>query len=530
MDVLEGKKYERIISENLYLHFFNREIYRGIYGDQVDNYKMDHRDLLTTIMFCGLNPMLASFSAFAETIGILDEKGKVYRELYDAGYIFVCGESMNVDLNIGRKQTIYEFDSLRYAGYFGAEAKSLEKIIPSVLKTDVTDKIERAFTDESWQQIYSVAPTKIDKQELHKNEDEIRKIIKNRNDKAITKSLIPDTKYGGMLSASMGRTLAGFYVRDYKEFGQADIVTGISRLEEYDFLGEHFPHHDYMILKELLTNLGFPKKFGWTELEYGIKWYSSPEHREFSLFLHKILGDLYEKFSDKFSIITTTHQKRIVFLPFIREKIGGIQLKKIDFNEQNFFIQAIENLDELTRAIKGEERSIEKMNHKKVFVVTGRNEKLRLSVFNLLRALKLEPMEWMEVIRTTGEASPYLSQAIMKSIDEAGAVVVIMAPEEEAKLDGQFCTEAEDEKIYKQPRPNVIFEAGLALGMKESKTIILQFGELRIFSDILGKHVTKYRGKKKEQEFKLDLLDKLKIAGCQCEAGRDYFNIHIDYK
>jgi hypothetical protein len=64
--------------------------------------------------------------------------------------------------------------------------------------------------------------------------------------------------------------------------------------------------------------------------------------------------------------------------------------------------------------------------------------------------------------------------------------------------------------------------------MKESKTIILQFGELRIFSDILGKHVTKYRGKDKENDFKLDLLDKLKIAGCQCEAGRDYFNIQID--
>lgn len=71
--------------------------------------------------------------------------------------------------------------------------------------------------------------------------------------------------------------------------------------------------------------------------------------------------------------------------------------------------------------------------------------------------------------------------------------------------------------------------AGLALGMKENKTIILQFGELRIFSDILGKHVTKYRGKDKENDFKLDLLEKLKIAGCQCEAGRDYYNIKIDY-
>ena len=127
-------------------------------------------------------------------------------------------------------------------------------------------------------------------------------------------------------------------------------------------------------------------------------------------------------------------------------------------------------------------------------------------------------MEWMEVIRASGETSPYLSQAIMKSIEEAGAVVVIMTPEEDAQLNEKFWSEDGDDKIYKQPRPNVIFEAGLALGMKENKTIILQFGELRIFSDILGKHVTKYRGKDKENDFKLDLLEKLKIAGCQCEA------------
>lgn len=527
---MEEKGYERIIYENLYLHFFNREIYRGVFGEKADNLKMDHKDLLTTIMFCGLNVMLASFSAFAETVDILDERGKVYRELYDAGYISVCGETLNIDLNIGRKQTIYEFDSMRYTGYFGSEVKSLEKIIPTVLKTDVTDKIEAAFTEESWQQIYNVAPTIQDRRILQQNEKLIKEIIRNRNDKAITKSLIPDTKYGKQLSVSMGRTLSGFYVRDYREFGQSGIVTGIPILVEYDFLGEHFPHHDYQILKELLIILGFPRRFGWTEFESGIKWYSSSEHREFSLFLHKVLDDLYEKFSNSFTNTRTIHQERIAFLPFIREKIGEIQLKNVDFDGRNFFTQAIENLKAISMIVKGEERSAVKMNHNKVFVVTGRNESLRLSVFNLLRALKLEPMEWMEVIRTTGEASPYLSQAIMKSIEKAGAVVVIMAPEEDATLDKEFWSEEGDEKIYKQPRPNVIFEAGLALGMKESKTIILQFGELRIFSDILGKHVTKYRGKDKENDFKLDLLDKLKIAGCQCEAGRDYFNIQIDYR
>ena len=164
------------------------------------------------------------------------------------------------------------------------------------------------------------------------------------------------------------------------------------------------------------------------------------------------------------------------------------------------------------------------MSNNKVFVVTGRNDALRLSIFNLLRALKLNPMEWMEVIENAEEPSPYISTAIKKSIDEAAAVIIIMAPEEEAKLIEELQTETNDDQLFKQPRPNVIFEAGLALGLKESKTIILQFGEMRIFSDILGKHILRYRGEEKEVNFKNDLVRKLRIAGCECEDGNDYYD------
>ena len=170
------------------------------------------------------------------------------------------------------------------------------------------------------------------------------------------------------------------------------------------------------------------------------------------------------------------------------------------------------------------------MKNKKVFVVTGRDEKLRLSIFSLLRALKLEPMEWIDVIRSTGRPTAYLHDAIKKSIDEAGAVVVIMAPEEDARLVEKYQLEPGDEQDYFQPRPNVIFEAGLALGIKEEKTIIVQFGNIRIFSDILGKHILRYKGKEREIEFKNDLFHKLQIAGCDCYAGNDYYTINVDYQ
>lgn len=135
----------------------------------------------------------------------------------------------------------------------------------------------------------------------------------------------------------------------------------------------------------------------------------------------------------------------------------------------------------------------------------------------------------MDVMGTVGP-SAYVHEAIKSSINEVGAIVVIMAPEEKVQLIKKYQTQPSDAKQEYQPRPNVIFEAGLALGLKEEKTIILQFGETRIFTDILGKHILKYRGKSNEIGFKNDFCQKLRMAGCDCEMGNDYLSINIDYK
>ncbi len=47
-------------------------------------------------------------------------------------------------------------------------------------------------------------------------------------------------------------------------------------------------------------------------------------------------------------------------------------------------------------------------NPKTVFVVHGRNEALRMSMFDFLRAIGLQPLEWSQSIIATGEATPYV--------------------------------------------------------------------------------------------------------------------------
>ena len=73
-------------------------------------------------------------------------------------------------------------------------------------------------------------------------------------------------------------------------------------------------------------------------------------------------------------------------------------------------------------------------DRRKVFVVHGRNEKLRSDFFGFLRALRLNPLEWSHAINLTGKASPYIGEALDAAFKNAQAVVVLLSPDDEVRL------------------------------------------------------------------------------------------------
>ena len=170
--------------------------------------------------------------------------------------------------------------------------------------------------------------------------------------------------------------------------------------------------------------------------------------------------------------------------------------------------------------------------HSKVFVVHGRNEKMRKSMFDFLRSIDIEPLEWSKIVKETGDLNPYIGDVLEKGFSISDAIVILMTPDDEAYLKEEFHKRddpAYERELTGQPRQNVLIETGMALGKYPKQTIITQIGNLRQISDILGKHVIKLNN---SPEHRNELANKLEMAGCKINlSGQDWYyagNFDID--
>lgn len=151
---------------------------------------------------------------------------------------------------------------------------------------------------------------------------------------------------------------------------------------------------------------------------------------------------------------------------------------------------------------------------REVFVVHGRDSRNRNAMFDFLNSLDLRPLEWSEVVVRTGKTAPYIGEVLDVAFSKAHAVVVVFTPDDEARLRRKFVTEddtAEETQLSGQARPNVLFEAGMAMGRSAERTVLVEIGRLRPFSDIAGRHVIRFDG---STEGRQALAQRLQAAGC----------------
>jgi predicted nucleotide-binding protein len=186
-------------------------------------------------------------------------------------------------------------------------------------------------------------------------------------------------------------------------------------------------------------------------------------------------------------------------------------LKRLDLYEEGAIV------------ITSSSTRIKSINKKKVWVVHGRNEKLRQSMFSFLRAIGLEPIEFPQAIISTEEPAPYIGEILDGAFNEAQATVVLFSGDDVAKLRDKFLQKEDpdyERNLTPQARPNVLFEAGMAIGRDVRKTIMVQIGTIRLLSDIAGKHITHLDDSPEKRQ---ELAYKLQTAGCKIDiTGQDW--------
>jgi predicted nucleotide-binding protein len=151
---------------------------------------------------------------------------------------------------------------------------------------------------------------------------------------------------------------------------------------------------------------------------------------------------------------------------------------------------------------------------KNIWVVQGRNYKINKAVESFLRSVGLTPMEFLKAAK---KPSAHIGEILESAFDQAAAVVVLLTPDDLAKLSTKFLTDHDgdyERKLTPQARPNVLFEAGMAFGRNPNNVVIVEFGTLRPFTDVAGRHVVRMNNTPQKRK---ELIQKLRLAGCDVD-------------
>ena len=161
----------------------------------------------------------------------------------------------------------------------------------------------------------------------------------------------------------------------------------------------------------------------------------------------------------------------------------------------------------------------------RVFVVHGRDHQVRTAAFDLLRALRVYPWEWEQVVADLGQGAPYSGDVVAHAVHHSRAALVLLTPDDLAQLHPDLHTPGEtrhETTPNGQPRPNVLIELGMVLAAYPERSLIAEFGTLRPIGDISGRNVIRFDGTEKSIRISLHkIVERLRQAGCAVDDSGD---------
>jgi hypothetical protein len=121
-------------------------------------------------------------------------------------------------------------------------------------------------------------------------------------------------------------------------------------------------------------------------------------------------------------------------------------------------------------------------NPELVFVIHGRQ--LRDEFHHFLGSLHLKPLEWSEARKRTGKPNPYTWEIVDLALKEAGAIVALLTPDDEARLAKHLWSAQENaiEKTSLAATPECAIRSGSNFyGGAPGRTVLIRVGRALAF-------------------------------------------------
>lgn len=300
--------------------------------------------------------------------------------------------------------------------------------------------------------------------------------IDNRQNKAITHHLFDDLynkkEFTKFEKRSINSLITDSYIKSYMNFFKASIFCDLSSgINNYDYLDDNFPFSSVLFWSELYERIGVYKFITESDESVFIGTVESDEQIKFLESIQKLIKSYESTQNDIYMYIDKLPNRGEVLI-----------------NDENAYLKRIMEVREnINSLIENKEKTEQGENNMdEVFVVHGRNEKIKDSLFDFLEAINIKPLEWEEVVRRTGTGTPTTLEVIEKGMNSTDATIILFTGDDLVRLKDEFC-ENDDEKIESpQARPNVLIEAGMSIALNKEKTVIVCVGKNRRISDLDG--------------------------------------------
>jgi predicted nucleotide-binding protein len=525
MSIPSGAKREVCPSRAIYVHFLDRELLTtlGLYEVVQEDTIFDE---LKILLLASYEPLYFSTSLVFENRFARAALVR-YPRLFRRGHINLLMREYGFQGFVYTKQGQYEHSQQAYAFYFDETWQELSALEPAILhrSKDTTKDLECTMIADVRAGGLSKTTRRLgltcDIKEIQRAQPHIEEAIFARDGKAITKKLFSPV-YGNLDASENVRVLfntkiSEHYIRSYLVECDGTIATGIrSAIDYFSYLSTTYPFHHLPLWRTIYHKTGMLKFLrSATDREL----LEIRESAEFVEFVDTV-RDLIERETRAEEGAVTNLGSNLTWMRWL-SCIPSATKTPRDHEEVLFLMSAATRRVKETFAVReANQASRENVIMKeKVFVVYGRDAQKRKALFDLLRAADLRPMEWEQMVALTGTGSPYIGEVLDKGLEVAQAIVVLFTGDDVAHLKEELLAQGEAaEEPTPQPRPNVILEAGMALGKNPKRTIIVQIGEMRGMSDLVGRHIIYL---KDSPESRKNLLSRLATAGCSVNFSGD---------